>query len=814
VRCVELLRRFPSCVSNIQTVLIDEYQDTNGIQYELMKLFAQRQRRITVVGDPDQSIYGWRSAEIKNLWRLLRDFPGTDEVSLEENYRSSQSILSVSLQVIQQDKKRYQKVLKPVHHRGSRPVLRRLKSASAEAEWIVSEIRRAVLMTGKMLSHSDVAILVRSAALSRHIESALGKAGVPYRMVGGFKFYDRAEIKTILDYLRVVQQPGNNDALARIMNVPRRGIGEGTIKNLIEEAEQSSMSLWSLLGKHCRGVRTAKTKITKHAEQKISGGLLRLLDGLRKRAVEAATDTTATPFSLVDLIHQLLKGLDFEKYLQDAHPDDHEQRWANVQEFINLATDFERDLDKNGDDPLPDIDDVQQVTEVEVLPRFLANVSLASDAQTKDDNEEGKPLVTISTIHAAKGLEWPVVFVPAVYNGSIPHIRSEDGDEERRLLYVAMTRAKSLLYLSCPNYSSNGNGERTELSPFVAPLSGAFAKKGPCFDKPVVEQIAHIVGRKLPPETTIFASLPDMYSTEDSLFPVDPDESQQGAASRNAAVSRGGSSTDGPRAKRPRLSGPGVGHGSNEEPEWHREYTTTMEQSSRFTMAALPGFVSVGAHQAAITAANAAAEKAKIEKAAKRPANRQQGNQKSILGFIGSGSQSGAERGSGAGSGTTSRALPGSGRPPQHATRPVGGTAAHGQFALQRRSTDVPKPAIDPELAGHKLGAGKMTRPVQSLRPPTEHRKQYACFSSSPPRPGSRGDGTKGPGTANETDENKETVEPTQPAACLHITTCTMPKGLGGLAGVKRPQGLSLGRIGPMAQLRKPFKPLTINRSL
>jgi len=184
VKCVELLQRFPSCVSNVQAVLIDEYQDTNGVQYELMRLFAHRQRRITVVGDPDQSIYGWRSAEIRNLYRLLRDYPGTDEVSLEKNYRSSQLILDISLKVIQQDQKRYKKVLLPVHSRGSRPVLRMLRSAAKEAEWIVSEIRRSLMLAGGMMNHDDVAILLRSAALSRHIEAELGKSGVAYRMVG------------------------------------------------------------------------------------------------------------------------------------------------------------------------------------------------------------------------------------------------------------------------------------------------------------------------------------------------------------------------------------------------------------------------------------------------------------------------------------------------------------------------------------------------------------------------------------------------------------------------------------------------------
>ncbi|KAK3945540.1 ATP-dependent DNA helicase srs2 [Diplogelasinospora grovesii] len=842
VRGVELLRKFPSCVSNIQSVLIDEYQDTNGVQYELMKLFAQYHKRITIVGDPDQSIYGWRSAEIRNLWRMLRDFPGTDEISLEENYRSSQSILNLSLQVIQQDKNRYQKVLKPVHNRGTRPVLRRLKSASVEGEWIVSEIRRVLLMSGSMLNHNDVAILLRSAALSRHIESALGKAGIAYKMVGGFKFYERAEIKILIDYLRVIHQPENNDAFARIMNVPKRGIGDGTIKSLVEEAETSSLSVWNLLAKHCRGDRVAKTKLTKRAEQTISGELLRMLNGIRKKIEEIAT---GTPFGLVEMMEQLLTSLHFQKFLQDTHPDDHEQRWANVQEFISLAADFVRDLDRAGDDALlPEIDGVQQSKEVDVLPQFLANISLASDIQKGEDGQEDKPQVTISTIHAAKGLEWPVVFIPAVYNGSIPHIRSEDSDEERRLLYVAMTRAQSLLYLSCPNYSSTGNGERNELSEFMAPVSAAFAKKGPCFDRPVVKEMAQILGRELPSEEAIFKGLPPMSYTEDSLFPVDPDEEQR----RNA---NGDDQTNNaPRPKRQRISGPGGAARDGEEQEWRKEYATTMEQSGTFTVSSLPGFVSAGSHQVALAAA-AAAEQSRVEaskaveRAGKRPtSNKRPADQRSILGFVRTASNS--STGSAPGS-TSKQALPaktvgtGPGRPEieigigsgigrqmaRSATFPGGGSGFRsgvGAGVQHIKNNTNNKPAvIEPELAAHRIGSGRvlMARPThhQNDRVKKEEneedvpRKQYACFSSSPTKPDRLELDTevkKGSGGGGGSDENEPPPEPTRAAACLHATTVNLPKGLGG--GFRRPVGLGREGIAPMDKLRKPFKPLTISR--
>lgn len=776
VRCVELLQKHPSCVSNVQAVLIDEYQDTNGVQYELMKLFAQARRRITIVGDPDQSIYGWRSAEIRNLYRMLQEYPKTDQVALEENYRSSQSILDISLTVIQQDTKRYQKALRPIHNKGSRPVLRRLRTSAQEAEWIVSEIRRAEMMSGDMMTHDDVAILLRSAALSRHIEHALGKAGMAYKMVGGFKFYERMEIKVLLDYLRVIHQPENNDALGRIMNVPKRGIGDVTIKALVEEAEKSSMSLFSLLDKHCRGDRIAKTRIMKAAEQKISGDLLRVIKGTRKRVDEISQ---GTPFGLVEMIEHILAHLKFQKFIQDTYADDHETRWANVQELVGLAADFVRDLDKTGDDSLPEIDGLQQSKEIDVLPKFLSNVALASDVQKDGDTEQNKPLVTISTIHAAKGLEWPVVFVPSAYNGSIPHVRAEDLDEERRLLYVAMTRAKTLLYLSCPLYGSmHGSAEKQELSPFLTPVARYFAKKGPCFDRPVMSEVARILQRVLPSDALIYKTIPPMTIIEDSLFPEDPEEAAREI--RNAGGATEGSSYEDRRPKRPRLYGP-VGSTSNEEePPWQKEYATTMEQVSNFTVSTLPGFVSAGSHQVALAAAVAAKaeQKTHITQITKRSTSKRPPDQKSIMGFIK----------------TSSNPT----QPPKPSLPPTA-TSYHIPH-LPNARPHVPQPTIDPTLTNHKLGATRLSRPAPPKRDMEPQGKQYTCFSSSPTKP------------TQENELPSSPPEPTRPAGCLHATTMNMPKGLGG--GFRRPAGLTReGGIAPMERLRKPFKPLTINRN-
>ena len=182
VRCVQLFREHPECVANIEAVLIDEFQDTNLVQFDLMRLMAQRQKRVTIVGDPDQSIYGFRSAEVKNYASLIRQYPDTLTISLEENYRSSGQILEAAMKVIQQDESRIKKTLLPTHVAGSTPVLRTLADADREGEWIASEIKRCLALTANLLKYDDISVLVRSAFLSMRIENAFGKAGIPYRM--------------------------------------------------------------------------------------------------------------------------------------------------------------------------------------------------------------------------------------------------------------------------------------------------------------------------------------------------------------------------------------------------------------------------------------------------------------------------------------------------------------------------------------------------------------------------------------------------------------------------------------------------------
>lgn len=527
LRCVDLLRQHPTCVSNVEVVLIDEFQDTNVVQFDLMRLFAGKNKRVTTVGDPDQSIYGWRSAEIKNLKRMQQQYPDILTVHLKNNYRSSGAILLAADEVIQQDVSRPIKPLLPTHCPGTMPVLRRLPSAEVEASWIVSEIQRTAGLTGRLLAYSDFAILLRSASLSRQVESAMGRAGIPYRMVGGQKFFDRLEVKILLDYLRVVSQPNNNDAISRIINIPPRGLGVSTVKALLEEAETRKVALWTLLRNSTQN--STRTRLSKAAEQGL-GSFVHLILTSRTRILDVIT-----PDQPETILGHIIEKLGFQHYLRKSHMDDHEARWANVEELVAQASEYTvSDVNESKEDgDLPNIEGLeQQQTNVaeEALARFLANVALASELQKEEEDLEGSEAiesrVTISTIHAAKGLEWPVVFVPSAYEGCIPHSRAEDTDEERRLLYVAMTRAQALLYLSCPLKSSQR--EETALSPFLSPkpVGNLLVNQGPAINSSTVNDIARILRRDTPTQAQICETSDALRSMHDNLWPLFGEEAK------------------------------------------------------------------------------------------------------------------------------------------------------------------------------------------------------------------------------------------------------------------------------------------------
>ncbi|SMR52605.1 unnamed protein product [Zymoseptoria tritici ST99CH_1A5] len=525
LRCCFLLRSHPQCVANVEAVLIDEFQDTNNVQFDMMSLFSQKMNVITIVGDPDQSIYGFRSAEIKNLTRMKKQWPDTLTINLEENYRSSGAILHAAQKIIEQDEKRPPKKLQATHSYGMRPVLRKLPSAYDEAEWLVSEIKRVQAMSGNMMQPDDFAILLRSAALSRAIEAALGNAGVAYRMVGGLRFYDRVEVKLIVDYLRVISQPDYSEAVERIVNVPPRRVGEETVKKLREEAREQGMSFWKLIIDTVQGRRTPKTKLNDPCRKGLASFVNVILSGQKK------VESWGEGPSLVDLINIIAQKISFQAYLKSKYPEEkeYEARWSNVEELMAQAADLSTPgklKDMAEADRLPTLDDMEQSNNSaeDVLSVFLANISLAASEQKAKDGDEQVKQVTISTIHASKGLEWPVVFIPACYEGSIPHSRADDNDEERRLLYVGMTRAQALLYLSCP--IKNTQKEDTTMSSFLTQPGAAsfFEEHGPNLALSAVTSLSTTLRRDCPQPTVVAQLKKGLERDEDNFWPLNGEQ--------------------------------------------------------------------------------------------------------------------------------------------------------------------------------------------------------------------------------------------------------------------------------------------------
>jgi DNA helicase-2/ATP-dependent DNA helicase PcrA len=358
LRCKDLLQKHPACVSSIEAVLIDEYQDTNNVQYELMTLFAQYQKCITIVGDPDQSIFGWRAAEIENLYRMQKDYPDSLVINLEENYRSAASILTSAQAVIEQDENRPDKALKPTHSVGESPTFRHLATASVEAQWIVEEIQRSSTLAAGLLNLGDYAILLRASQLSFSIEKALGKAGIPYRMVGGTRFFDRAEIKIVLDYLRVINLPEHNDAVARIINVPARKVGGETIKGLLEEAEVRKISLWKLILGCAQGDAKPRVKISPQAQKGIDTFV-----GIIKMSRDKLLSDKDDGCQLFDLIGYVLQKIQFRVYLKAMHKENWEERWENVNELVAQATQMGITMvneEEAVDDTLPVVEGIDQ----------------------------------------------------------------------------------------------------------------------------------------------------------------------------------------------------------------------------------------------------------------------------------------------------------------------------------------------------------------------------------------------------------------------------------------------------------------------
>ncbi|MCK4221438.1 MAG: UvrD-helicase domain-containing protein, partial [Dehalococcoidia bacterium] len=416
-------------------IVVDEFQDTNIAQYRLVKQLAGQHRNLCVVGDPDQSIYSWRFADLRNILSFDRDYPEAKLVLLEQNYRSTRTILDVASDVISANVERKPKDLWTENEVGSPVVIIESYTEEEEAQCVASEIEK--LASQNQTSLRDCAVMYRVNAQSRALEETFIRYGVPYKLVGGVRFYQRREVKDIIAYLRIVHNPDDGVSLAQIMNVPGRGIGKVTLGKLLARAKSRDVPLYAALKQ-----ATEDKAYSPHAAQSLTA-FGALIDGL------IASGRRLNPG---DLIEEILARTGYREYLLEK--EDGEDRWENIIELKSVASDY--------DEPDPE----------EALASFLEKVTLVSDIDQLDEKADA---VTLTTLHQAKGLEFPVVFITGLEHGLLPHRRSfgdkAEMEEERRLCYVGMTRAEKRLYL-LRSYRRRLFGSSTnEPSPFLKDIS-------------------------------------------------------------------------------------------------------------------------------------------------------------------------------------------------------------------------------------------------------------------------------------------------------------------------------------------------------
>ena len=400
--------------SKFQYILVDEYQDTNYAQYMLVKLLSMKHQNLCVVGDDDQSIYGWRGADVRNILEFEKDFPNTKVIKLEENYRSTQTILDAANEVISNNTGRKEKRLWTQKGQGEKIIVYKVSDERQEADIICQHIHKHIVSDNK--NPGDFAILYRTNAQSRAIEDALMRYGIPYRIYGGLRFYDRKEIKDIIAYLRVIANPADDVSLKRIINVPRRGIGNVTLSTLEEVAVREDESIFSII------LDLDKYKeFTSRTSKKIKdfGDLISYLIAMKE------------VMPLTEFIKTLLEHTGYEKALKDEKTGQAESRLENIREFLSAAQEFEQENENAN------------------LVDFLENIALVSDLDTLG---EGQSAVNMMTMHSAKGLEFPIVFIAGMEEYLFPHARAmeseQEMEEERRLCYVGITRAQQQLYLT------------------------------------------------------------------------------------------------------------------------------------------------------------------------------------------------------------------------------------------------------------------------------------------------------------------------------------------------------------------------------
>ncbi len=422
---VELLSKHPEVRQTeaglFDHLLVDEYQDTNGSQYQVVRALAGGHRNLCVVGDDDQSIYGWRGAEVQHILRFHKDWPEAKIVRLEENYRSTAAILEQANTLIAYNKHRHEKTLRAARHGGEKPQILQYPNETVEAKSVVQNIQ-SQMRTGHF-EYRDFAILFRTNEQPRAFEAELRAAKVPYVLIGGKSFYDRKEVRDVLSYLKVLASPQDEIALLRIINNPPRGIGQTSVKRLQDEAVKRGEPIWNVISNP-----SSRPKLSGAAEAAVER-FVQLIRRYEARLKKGA---------LADVARELVAGIGYEGEIRRLYPEptERQSRWSAVEEVINSLALYEREDGKP------------------TLLDFLDNAATGErDFGDSKDNQMRGDAVVLLTMHSAKGLEFPQVYMVGMEEGLLPHRRSveEEGaaiDEERRLAYVGITRAQERLTLS------------------------------------------------------------------------------------------------------------------------------------------------------------------------------------------------------------------------------------------------------------------------------------------------------------------------------------------------------------------------------
>lgn len=435
-------------------ILVDEFQDTNTIQYKWLKSMCGPDSRLTVVGDDDQSIYGWRGANFENIHQFSQDFAGSETVRLEQNYRSTENILTAANALIQNNQGRFDKKLWTQDAQGGAPIsLYGGVNEIDEARFIVDKSRKWVSEGG---SYNDIAILYRSNAQSRAIEQTLRQANIPHRIYGGLRFFDRAEVKDVLAYLRVLANLHDDTAFERIINMPPRGIGDRTVELIRNHASLNQISLWSAALEVLPTLSPGR--ITKGLES-----FFELIEGLNAKI---------STLSFSALIEEVLENSGLLNYIKTQPGERTHMRLDNIEEVVHAAQQYASEVE------VSDVSDPEILTTPYILSQFLSDVALDSGEYEQDNAQEGLKLMTL---HSAKGLEFPLVFLAGLEEGLFPHHRSlytqEGLEEERRLCYVGLTRAMRRLILTYAEKRAFGGSGKKGPSRFIKEIPESLLEK-------------------------------------------------------------------------------------------------------------------------------------------------------------------------------------------------------------------------------------------------------------------------------------------------------------------------------------------------